>query len=106
SRVFSASVPPVLRIWPGDTVRTRTVDAGGVDEKNTARVLGGNPQTGPFSVEGAMPGDVLAVHIRKLRLNRGTAISDDGLVERALTNDYAAEHKDNDFNDVVWNLDL
>ena len=29
SRVFSATVPPVMRIWPGDTVRTRTVDAGG-----------------------------------------------------------------------------
>ena len=106
SRVFSASVPPVLRIWPGDTVRTKTVDAGGVDENKAARVLGGNPQTGPFYIEGAMPGDVVAVHIRKLRLNRGTAISDDGLVERATNNDYAAEHKDNDFNDVVWNLDL
>src|SRR5690242_4967104 len=59
SRVFSASVPPVLRIWPGDTVRTRTVDAAGVDEEGKTRVLGGNPQTGPFYVEGAMPGDVL-----------------------------------------------
>jgi amidase len=106
SRVFSATVPPVLRIWPGDTVRTKTVDAGGVDEKAKARVLGGNPQTGPFYVEGAMPGDALAVHIRRLRLNRGTAISDDGLVDRALNNDYAAEHKDNNFNDVVWNLDV
>jgi len=104
-RVFSSSIPPVLRIWPGDTVRTRTVDAGGVDEHTKARVLGGNPQTGPFYVEGAMPGDVLIVRIRKLRLNRATAISDDGLVERALTADYAAEHKDNNFNDVVWKLD-
>jgi acetamidase/formamidase len=105
SRVFSATVPPVLRIWPGDTVRTKTVDAGGVDEKAKARVLGGNPQTGPFYVEGAMPGDALAVHIRRLRLNRGTAISDDGLVDRALNTDYASEHKDNAFRDVVWKLD-
>lgn len=105
SRVFSATVAPVLRIWPGDTVRTRTVDAAGVDEKNKTRVLGGNPQTGPFYVEGAMPGDVLAVRVRKLRLNRGTAISDDRLVDRALTNDYAADHKDDAFKDVVWKLD-
>src|SRR5206468_12833729 len=105
-RVFSSAIPPVLRIWPGDTVLTRTVDAGGVDEHSKPRVLGGNPQTGPFYVEGAMPGDVLVVRIKKLRLNRGTAISDDGLVERALTADYAAEHKDNNnFNDVVWRLD-
>jgi len=104
-RVFSASIPPVLRIWPGDVVRTRTVDAAGVDEKGKTRVLGGNPQTGPFYVEGAMPGDVLAVKILKLSLNRGTAISDDSFVDRALTTDYASEHKDNNFNDVVWNLD-
>ena len=105
-RVFSSTIEPVLRIWPGDTVRTRTVDAGGVDEKAKSRSLGGNPQTGPFYVEGAMPGDVLVVHVRKLRLNRPTAISDDGFVDRALTTDYASEHKDNNFNDVVWSLDL
>jgi len=105
-RVFSSTIEPVLRLWPGDTVRTRTVDAGGVDEKAKSRSLGGNPQTGPFYVEGAMPGDVLVVHVRKLRLNRPTAISDDGFVERALTTDYASEHKDNNFNNVVWSLDL
>jgi amidase len=104
-RVFSADLPPVLRIWPGDTVRTRTVDAAGVDEAGKTRVLGGNPQTGPFYVEGAMPGDVLVVKIQKLRLNRATAVSDDGLVSRALTTDYAADHKDNNFNNVVWKLD-
>jgi acetamidase/formamidase len=104
-RVFSSAIAPVMKLWPGDTVRTKTVDAGGVDERGKARVLGGNPQTGPFYVEGAMPGDVLVVKILKLRLNRGTAISDDGLVSRALTADYASEHKDNNFNDVVWHLD-
>jgi amidase len=104
-RTFSASIPPALRVWPGDVIRTKTVDAAGVDEKMKARVLGGNPQTGPFYVEGAMPGDVIAVRIRRLRLNRGTAISDDGIVDRAITSDYATEHKDNDFKNVVWNLD-
>ena len=105
-RVFSSTIEPVLRIWPGDTVRTRTVDAAGVDEKAKSRSLGGNPQTGPFYVEGAMPGDAVAIHIRKLRLNRPTAISDDGFVDRALTTDYASEHKDNNFNNVVWNIDI
>ena len=104
-RVFSADVAPALRIWPGDTVRTRTVDAGGVDANGKTRVLGGNPQTGPFFVEGAMPGDTLVVRVRRLRLSRPLAISDDGLVERALTADYASEHKDNEFNNVVWALD-
>ena len=104
-RVFSSTIEPVMRIWPGDTVRTTTVDAAGVDAAGQSRSLGGNPQTGPFYVEGAMPGDVLAVHVKKLRLNRPTAISDDGLVERALTADYASEHKQ-EFNDVVWELDI
>ena len=105
-RVFSSTIEPVLRIWPGDTVRTWTVDAGGVDAAGKSRVLGGNPQTGPFYVEGAMPGDVLAVHVKKLTLNRPSAISGNGLVDRAPTNDYAAEHKDDAFQPVVWELDL
>ena len=104
-RVFSSTIPPVLRIWPGDTVRTWTVDAGGVDPQGKSRSTGGNPQTGPFYVEGAMPGDLLVVHVKKLRLNRPSAISDDGLVSRAITSDWAAEHK-NEFNDVAWSLDL
>jgi acetamidase/formamidase len=105
-RLFSASIEPVLRIWPGDVVRTKTVDAAGVDERGKKRVLGGNPQTGPFYVEGAMPGDVLAVHILKLRLNRASAVSDDGFVDRALNSDYVSAHKDSKFDNVVWSLDL
>ena len=104
-RVFSSTIAPVLRIWPGDAVRTWTVDAGGVDVQGKSRSMGGNPQTGPFYVEGAMPGDLLVVHVKKLRLNRPYAISDDGLVERAITTDWAAEHKQ-EWNDVRWSLDL
>jgi len=49
------SPQPVLHIWPGDTVHTTTVDAGGVDERGVERSLGGNPQTGPFYIETAWP---------------------------------------------------
>jgi acetamidase/formamidase len=104
-RVFSSAIEPVLHIWPGDTVRTWTVDAAGVDAQGKSRSLGGNPQTGPFYVEGAMPGDLLVVRVKKLKLNRPSAISDDGLVSRAITSDWASEHK-NEFNDVAWSLDL
>jgi len=48
-RLFSDSIPPVLHIFPGDTVRTWTVDAAGVDSKGVRRSVGGNPQTGPFT---------------------------------------------------------
>ena len=60
-RQLSAETKPVLRIWPGDTVHTTSVDAGGQDEKGAKRVAGGNPLTGPFYVEGVMPGDVLII---------------------------------------------
>src|SRR6476646_5306975 len=60
-RYFSGTIEPVLHINPGDTVRTWTVDAGGMDPKKVRRSGGGNPETGPFYVEGALPGDTLAI---------------------------------------------
>ena len=69
-RQFSPLNKPVLTVAPGDTIHTTTVDAGGNDENGVTRVLGGNPETGPFYIEAAMPGDTLAVHIARLRLNR------------------------------------
>jgi amidase len=104
-RQFSAANKPVLTVSPGDTIHTTTVDAGGTDEKGVTRVLGGNPETGPFYVETAGPGDTLAVHITRLRLNRDWAISDDGIVGRGLDSDLAAKMKDG-FKTVRWHLDL
>src|SRR5499427_2619389 len=104
-RQFSSLNKPVLTVSPGDTVHTTTVDAGGTDEKGVTRVLGGNPETGPFYVETAAPGDTLVVHIRKLRLNRDWAISDDGIVDRATDDSLAQKNKDL-FKNVRWHLDL
>jgi len=104
-RRFSPENIPVLTVQPGDTIHTTTVDAGGTDEKGVTRVLGGNPETGPFYVETAAPGDTLLVHIVKLRLNRDWAISDDGIVNRATDDDLAQKNKDL-WKDVRWHLDL
>jgi len=104
-RQFSATATPVLTVSPGDTIATTTVDAGGTDAKGVQRVLGGNPQTGPFYVEGALPGDTLVVHIARLRLNRDWAISDDGVVGRGLDSDLAVKMKDGG-KPVRWHLDL
>ncbi len=104
-RSFSSTFEPVLHIWPGDTMHTTSVDAGGTDEKGVTRVLGGNPLTGPFYVETAMPGDVLAITVKKLRLNRNWAMSDKGLVNRAMTTDYAAKNKQ-DWSNTRWHLDV
>ena len=51
----------MLRIYPGDSVRTRTVD-NDRDAAATRYGVGGNPSTGPFYIEGALPGDTLVVH--------------------------------------------
>lgn len=69
------SHPPVLHIADGDTVITTTVDSGGRDASNQQVTEGGNPQTGPFYVEGAEPGDTLVVHFDRLWPNRKMATS-------------------------------
>jgi amidase len=104
-RQFSAANKPVLTIAPGDSVHTTTVDAGGADEKGVTRVLGGNPETGPFYVETAAPGDTLVVHLTRVRLNRDWAGSDDFLVGRAVDSDLALKMKDLG-KSVRWHLDL
>ena len=103
-RQFSATNKPVLRVSPGDTVHTTTVDAGGTDEKGVTRVLGGNPETGPFFVETAMPGDTLVVRLTRVRLNRDWAMSDDAIVPRGLNTDLALKMKDGG-KSVRWHLD-
>jgi acetamidase/formamidase len=105
SRQFSAQNKPVLTISPGDTIVTTTVDAGGTDASGVKRVLGGNPETGPFYVQGAMPGDTLVVHLDRVRLNRDWAISDDGIVPRGLDGNLATKMKDTG-RGVRWHLDL
>jgi acetamidase/formamidase len=102
---FSSKVEPTLRIHPGDTVRTRSVDAGGVDRNGTRRSPGGNPQTGPFYVEGAMPGDTLVVRLNRVRLNRAWAQSGSRIVGRALEPGALASVKWDDNFTSRWTLD-
>ena len=72
---YSFAHPPALRIKPGDRVATKTIDAAGVDWDGKSVASGPNPQTGPFYIEGAEPGDVLVVAFEKIEPNRTTAYS-------------------------------
>jgi len=81
---FSSGVKPALHIQTGDTVRTWAVDAGGRDQKGQRRSAGGNPQTGPFFVDGAVPGDTLVVRLNKVATNRDWARSGSGIMRHAL----------------------
>jgi len=69
--------PVAARINPGDTVKTSTRDASNdVFSPSDKTVMSKldlsavNPQTGPFYIEGAEPGDTLVVHIDDISLNR------------------------------------
>jgi amidase len=104
-RYFSGTIPPALHIKPGDTVRTSTVDAGGTDSTGTRRSNGGNPETGPFYIEGAIPGDTLVVKFNRIRLNRDSAQSGDRLTSDALNPGYSRDAKYDDKFSSEWKLD-
>jgi len=104
-RLFSDAIPPVLHVFPGDTVRTWTVDAGGVDPQGVRRSQGGNPETGPFFIEGAFPGDTLVVKLNKVRLNRDSAESGDRIAGGALNTGYIEDTKYKDNFDSSWIID-
>ena len=64
------SHPPALHIADGDQVHTNTIDAFGMDHRGEQAANRPNPQTGPFYVDGAEPGDVLQVTLDYLFPNR------------------------------------
>ena len=68
---FSFAHQPALRIKPGDRVITVTIDAGGIDANDQRVGTGPNPQTGPFYVEGAGPGDCAFGKVRPAVLRGG-----------------------------------
>src|SRR3954447_5178611 len=72
---YSFAPPPALRIKPGDRVVTKTIDAAGVDWDGKPTGTGGNPETGPFYIEGAELGDMLVVRFEKIETNRTMAYS-------------------------------
>jgi acetamidase/formamidase len=104
-RRFSYAIPSALRIFPGDTVKTKSVDAGGTDENSARRSLGGNPLTGPFYVEGAIPGDTLVVKLNRVRTNRDWAGSGQSVVGNALTPGYLMNLKRAQNFSSRWKLD-
>ena len=102
---FSAAHPPVLRIKPGDRVVTKTIDAAGTDWDGKAVASGPNPQTGPFYVEGAEPGDTLVVRIERLETNRATAFSSSLLAPDTVAPASLVARVDREPRRVTWNID-
>ena len=102
---YSAAHPPALRIRPGDRVSTKTVDAAGVDWDGKAVTAGGNPETGPFYVEGAEPDDTLVVTFDRIEPNRATAFSGSLLAPYAVDPASIAGRVDREAKRLIWNID-
>ncbi len=68
-----ASAEPVARLKAGDILDTNTLDCFGNAIRKPgdtlSRTKGDNPLTGPFYIEGAEPGDTLAVKILDLEVD-------------------------------------
>lgn len=65
----------LARVNPDDSVVTKTIDAGGYDENGKKAGEPSNPLTGPFYIEGAEPGDAIAITFDRMRLNRNYGYS-------------------------------
>ncbi|MCH2201999.1 MAG: acetamidase/formamidase family protein [Fuerstiella sp.] len=93
---FSRHNEPRLSIQPGETILVESEDAfsGQVrtndDRRDKTKKPYGNPQTGPIFVEGAQPGDTLAVTIDEIQPAIGqcaTRTSDPNQLAQWLGND-------------------
>lgn len=82
---FSAEGKPVLRIRPGDTVVTTSVDSEGGDETGAISGPKYNALTGPFYIEGAQRGDTLVIHLDKVRVSGKTGIASTRMSDMAIT---------------------
>src|SRR4029079_13249449 len=102
---YSFAHPPALRIKPGDRVITKTIDAAVTDWHNKHLSPGGNPQTGPFYIEGAEPEDMLIVTIEKIEPNRATGYSGSLLAPYATTPQAIAARTDRETRRMIWNID-
>ena len=102
---YSAAHPPALHVKPGDRVATKTIDAGGVDWNGKQVAQGPNPQTGPFYVDGAEPGDVLVVRIERVVTNRASAYSSSLLAPYAVDPAAIAARRDRDPKRTTWTID-
>ena len=104
---------PRQRIKPGTHVVTWTEDCFDGTVKTAAdlpsKVMPAghdNPQTGPFFVEGAEPGDTVAVHIIKLEPARTFGVSSFGPGFGALVSTNETAMLGPDFPETTWRYDL
>jgi acetamidase/formamidase len=102
-------VPPVRRVRPGSILELWTEDAFGGTVRGPGDLVSRvvefpfvNPQTGPFYVEGAEPGDTLAIHFVSIEPSRDWAASTTIPLFGALTGTHATALLQEPLPEVVW----
>lgn len=95
---------PVLRVNDGDTIVTTTVDARGFDHRREQVAPRGNPQTGPFFVEGAEPGCTLVVELEEIQPNRRYGFCGSSVAPNVVDPDYVNELPQADL--AEWDVDV
>jgi amidase len=101
---FSHTVPPAVRIQPGDTIKSESVDAGGFDKVGARIAKSGNPVTGPFFIEGASPGDIVAITLTSVSLNRDYATTVGSFIKRSVPVSVFKEGFDPHADRIKWKL--
>ena len=102
---FSGAHKPVLHIKPGDHVVTFTIDSRGFDSAGVQRGQRSNPETGPFYIEGAEPGDTLVVHLLRLETNRATGFSATLLAPYTADPSFLREDALREAKTMTWQID-
>ncbi|WP_199432921.1 acetamidase/formamidase family protein [Qaidamihabitans albus] len=105
--------PPVARLRPGDVVELWTEDCYGGNVRAATDLVSRvcefpflNPQTGPFYVEGAQPGDTLALHFVSIEPSRDYAASTTVPLFGALTSTHETATLQDPLPEVVWMYEL
>lgn len=105
AKYYTAKAEPVLHMAAGDSIQTTSLDAGGHDQTGQRRWRGGNPVTGPFYIEGALPGDTLVIRLKRIRLNRDWADSGTQIVSNAVAPEYTSNQSRVQGLGGRWRLD-
>jgi acetamidase/formamidase len=102
-------VDPVQRVKPGTVMEVWTEDAFGGKVRGPDDLVSEviefpfvNPQTGPFYVEGAEPGDTLALHFVSIEPSRDWAASTTVPLFGALTSTHATATLQDPLPEIVW----
>jgi amidase len=104
-------VEPVMKVKPGDVLEVWTEDcfAGlvqSVDDLPSQHITAFNPQTGPFYVEGAEPGDTLVLHFVSIEPSRDWAMSTTFPLFGALTSTLRTVTLQDPLDEIVWRYDV